>query len=544
MKRKSSIARAVAFAIGLGVGGVVNASVPIQFDMDGPGTSYNAQTVLTFDWSPGNTLLVEGIPPTGPVVGQKLTILYHARLSILVVNSQGEQAALPAGTEFTAVLGVPMEVTGVAGSQVVMKFYGGGSKNFFEIWTGAPDSSDLAGTGFNNGFRIMRGQVTDASAFYFAFTPTVVFDQFGLTNDYPGQMTVQTVGSAQTSIQITHADADYFPGFSSAQLAGLKAFLNTSAVLPFYQVQPSNLFVDGDAGADGTSAPAPSEVPDRGLVNGQAQAGMTLDFQLQADANQSFEPGTDVPGACRVTYGGNDRNGNADPRKFGEACSRDGKKDENCYTFGGQVGAPTANPDLGGPFGEHTHHQKSGPAGSFVFHAGTHSAPKPSRITATSCWDPGACRPAEANAGFKQIDFEGTGTFRTLDDTARAYLMSNTDKNGDAKGAAVDPRPDNQNSQLYYFRVDMDDLGEPGNKWSPKKPDVNACKSFFSADLNRPLNVADPIFKDYVESCSSCPDVYQFYICPTEAPCEQSQAMYRVRGFLTGGNIQIHKVIK
>jgi hypothetical protein len=38
--------------------------------------------------------------------------------------------------------------------------------------------------------------------------------------------------------------------------------------------------------------------------------------------------------------------------------------------------------------------------------------------------------------------------------------------------------------------------------------------------------------------------VYQFYVCPSEAVCEQGDAMYSIRAFLTGGNIQLHKVVK
>jgi len=271
-------------------------------------------------------------------------------------------------------------------------------------------------------------------------------------------------------------------------------------------------------------------------VNGGLQGAATLDFQTQADANQSFELGEAVSGACRVTYGGNDQNGNVDLTKFGQACSSDKSPNkQNCYTFGGQVGAPTADPAFNGPFGEHTHHQVQGPAGDFVFRAGTHSAPKNTRITATACKDPGACRQAEANAGFKQIDFEGTGSFRTLDAVAKAYLIKN--------GAPSDIAPDNVSDRTYYFRVDMDDNGEPGSKASSKKADITACSNFLAADLNQALGIADPTLNS-LASCSACADVYQFYVCKDEHPCEQSQAIYAVRGFLTGGNIQLHQVIK
>jgi len=66
--------------------------------------------------------------------------------------------------------------------------------------------------------------------------------------------------------------------------------------------------------------------------------------------------------------------------------------------------------------------------------------------------------------------------------------------------------------------------------------------------LNQALGIPDPrlLVSDggYVNSCGTCADVYQFYICKDQNPCEQNDAIYAVRGFLTGGNIQIHKQIK
>jgi len=339
-------------------------------------------------------------------------------------------------------------------------------------------------------------------------------------------------------------DADYFPGFTPDQVDTVKSLFNTSHILPFNQQNPSKLFVSQDAGAAGSPSPAPDYDPTLGTVNGAVQNGGDLDFQNQADANQSFEAAETVPGTCRVTYGGNDKNGNIDLTKFGSACSSDKGKLQNCYTFGGQVGAPTADPAQGGPFGEHTHHNVSGPAGDFVFRAGTHSAPKSTRITATACKDPDACQPAAANAKFKQIDFEGTGSFRTLDATAVKYF----------KSLGVDVQADSAKPDaVYYFRVDMDDLGEPGNKPSSKHPDTAGANAFFNDDQNNSLATADPTFISYFAdkkaACTSSADVYQMLICRDASPCgpgypNAPAPIYAVRGFLTGGNIQIHPIIK
>lgn len=543
MKTKR-ISVAVGLAVALGYSVLAGATVPIQFDPDGPGPA-PAVTVQSFDWAPGNALAVGGNPLTsGLVVGSQFQLLTHARLSALLDSNGGVilfgADALPAGVEITFVGGFGEKVVAKdANGNAVFSFDDtppAGTSNFFEIWVSSPDADMLAGTGFNNSKRILFGQVTAASGQYAPSTlpPAVeLFDQSVDGNQYGAQQTIVGSGATDISVNIISVDPDYFPGFTPDLIDTNKAFFNTSTVTPFKQANPSHLFVPGDAGADGLLPPAASAVPNLGAVNGVPE-GTTRDFQLHTDANESFEVGTPT-GQCRVTYGGNDRNGNIAPGSFGQACASDKGNTQNCYTFGGQVGAPTANPALGGPFGEHTHHQVSGPAGDFVFHAGTHSSLKSTRISATACKDPGACRQAVANASFKQIDFEGTGSFRNLSDTAKSYLIG--------KGAPADIGPDNASSKIYYFRVDMDDTGEPGDKASKNQFDIKNCSRFFAADQNSPLNTADPLLNTYAQ-CNQCADVYQFYICKDQNACEQKDAIYAVRAFLTGGNIQLHRVIK
>lgn len=517
----------------LALAGVAHSAVEIQFNPNGTGST-GAISIVTFDWLPSSALVLNGNPAGGLVAAQATSVVTHARLGSLK-KLDGTIVAVPTTVEFTYVAGYEQTSQpigpGIVSSAIKFDPL---KPNFFEIWVSPIDSSDLAGTNFNNGKRILYGQVTDSTSLYQnSLQSPAKLDNF-LIDNYPGIMTILGAGSAQISVQVISIDSDYFPGFTPAQVAGLKSKFNTSNVTPYDQVDPSAKFVGIDAGAAGSPSPAADVLQNIGAINGGLQFDTNLNFLAQADANQSFEPGTEVSGACRVTYGGNDKNGNIDLTKFGSACAADKNNKENCYTFGGQVGAPTANPALGGPFGEHTHHNVSGPAGDFVFRAGTHSAPKSTRITATACKDPGACRQAEANAGFKQIDFEGTGSFRTLDPIATAYLA------GKAGHPVV---PDNQDTRTYYFRVDMDDMGEPGNKSSPKGKDATKWAAWLGADLNRPLSDPDPLLVSY-GSCNDFADVYQFYICKDATPCEEAQAIYSVRGFLTGGNIQIHKIIK
>ena len=533
--------RGTALAVALGVSALAQAqTTPIQFSPNGTGTT-GAVSVATFDWAPNSSLALRGNPATGLAVGSKVVILSQASLGVMLDSNGLPIAIAPPGTEFTFVAGFGETVTSCTGTPCDQAAFVFNplelTQNFFEIWvkTAPPISSNLAGTGFNTSKRIMFGKVNDASGNFAVGTcpsgGAEILDQFNADN-WPGQQTICGSGSTQIAVQVLSADPDYFPGLTPTLIANLKAQFNTSTVVPFRQADPSRQFIGNDAGASGLD-PQPFVVSTGtlGPVNGLPD-GSEHNFELQSDGNLSFEPGVTVAGACRVTYGGNDRNGNIAPNSFGQACMTVKGGQENCYTFGGQVGAPTANPAFGGPFGEHTHHQVSGPAGDFVFRAGTHSAPDRTRITGVACKDPGACRQAEANAGFKQIDFEGTGSFRTLSATAQAYLATNG-------GGTV--LPDNQDTRKYYFRVDMDDTGEPGNKFAPGTK-VKAA-NFLAADLNRPLSDPDPLLASYA-ACNELADVYQFYICKDENVCEQAQAMYAVRGYLTGGNIQLHKVIK
>ena len=117
---------------------------------------------------------------------------------------------------------------------------------------------------------------------------------------------------------------------------------------------------------------------------------------------------------CRVTGGGNDTAGISPDGGWDGTVAKDSARGHNntridYYTFGGQAGANTGLPPQ--PKGEWTHHQKRGADGSFVFHAGTASAPPGTEIDVIICSDEGYCAPARP-APDKQIDFAGVGTFK------------------------------------------------------------------------------------------------------------------------------------
>ncbi len=204
------------------------------------------------------------------------------------------------------------------------------------------------------------------------------------------------------------------------------------------------------------------------------------------------------PQACRLTGGGVDINGEIVIGSLAKAKDTD---DKDRYQFGGQIGAPTAADPQ--PFGEWTHHQQRGPSGSFVFHAGTASAPAGTKITKVSCSDPGNCNPARP-APYKQMDFEGIGSFKNIKNKLEATVIPG--------------------ETLHYFKAHVEDIGEPG-------PGGKQPKSDFCTHV-----IGEPI--DETVDCSNCPDVYQLEIHATEDPA--SPVIYTIGGFIDGGNLQIH----
>ena len=167
----------------------------------------------------------------------------------------------------------------------------------------------------------------------------------------------------------------------------------------------------------------------------------------------------------------------------------------------GQAGAPTAQQPQ--PRGEWTHHQRVGPEGIFVFHAGTSSAPEGTEIDYISCSDPGWCNPARP-APAKQIDFRGVGSFRSLRNPNPAFA------------AHVTPR-----ESLHFFSVHVEDLGEPGGgNGSDGEPN---CPEGGNAGQ--------------VAECG-CPDFYSIKIHETEDP--NSPVLYEVFEYVRSGNYQIH----
>jgi hypothetical protein len=233
-------------------------------------------------------------------------------------------------------------------------------------------------------------------------------------------------------------------------------------------------------------------------------SGMTVCTTLDADENDltwdagMYEPEEVI--ACRMTGGGNGEAEETNPARVGNG------PNINVYTCGGQAGAPTALQPQ--PWGEWTHSQQRGPAGSFTFHGGTASAPRGSEIDWIQCSDPGWCVQAR-KAPAKQLDFGGVGTFHNLKGVPRSISDYVT-----------------VGESLHWFEVNVDDLGEPG-KAGKQPPAAEMCDPLGFGRNGGP-ELAD----------CGCPDFYRIRIYA--GPTDSSIIIYEAYGYIVGGNFQIH----
>jgi hypothetical protein len=227
---------------------------------------------------------VGAVPTT---VGQTFQLYYQASLAGLI-DANGNTFA-PAGLnssyEITIVASVTEVVTSIAGSTATFAVAPAQAANsFVEIWQGAVNRNTLAGTGFNDGTRILLGSPTPGAAGAFSLATDATgapiiqqFDQFGADN-YPGIQSVVGSGSAKVGIGVNSSDSNFF------LTAPIALIFNASNVSPFKQTNPSHLFTNAAGGG------APSQVPNIGPING-FPTGAPIggpDFQFQADANNSF----------------------------------------------------------------------------------------------------------------------------------------------------------------------------------------------------------------------------------------------------------------
>ena len=304
------IVAAVSLALSLGFAGSAHSAVPVTIDPDG--VAGGTISVSNLDWSVGNALVVGAnqSSPTGTV------FTTYAQASLSNFNDAGNNpilgTGLNAGFEWTYVTGFQEEVTfrfPAAGPAQALQFQVNpnnlgfdATQNFFEIYVSAPNSSDLTGTGFNDGTLALRGHVLQGAEFGESnfnaagnivggvFVPIIEpLDQFNADN-YPGITTITGTGSSKISVIVDSFNAAFFPNLQIGTIFTLD--FNTSQILAYDQTDPSSCFWNGAAliGGAGGAGPCANTI---GAVNGFGP-----NIQFQTDSNNSFnvtavpEPGT------------------------------------------------------------------------------------------------------------------------------------------------------------------------------------------------------------------------------------------------------------
>jgi len=232
---------------------------------------------------------------------------------------------------------------------------------------------------------------------------------------------------------------------------------------------------------------------------------------------------------CRLTGGGVNTSGiNPDGGWDGTTANgsnRSLRGAANRYEFGGQVGANTGQQPQ--PKGEWTHHQQRGSYGSFIFHAGTASAPPGTEIDEIICSDPGYCNPARP-APNKQLDFAGVGVFKNISSDHEML-------------AGVVP-----GVTYHWFTVHTEDLGEPGKEPKPGQANKNI---YCDDEGSRTDAFAEP--PAFFPANCDCADFYRIKIYQGVIPefdpisgeitnLNKNNVIYQVWGYLDGGNLQIH----
>lgn len=267
----------------------------ITFDGNADGSSVQ---IDLFDFAPGNVLADNSVPlalnSTFTVYGQ--SGLTQTQLSGLTnsetgLNNSFEVTMVFAFTETTTNL----IDTNENGFLDFASFALTSGTNYFELWSSPVNRNDLTGSGFNDGTLILAGTIIQANGNFQVQDGTAPadLDQFGpegAEDNYPG--TDSVTGSGNTFpfiVDVTFVDGAYFGGLSLASLLSFDlSLLNASQISPFFNVDPSDCFINSAGGTGSSSCnttfgdvDASAINPDLGLVNGLSGP----DFQFATDYN-------------------------------------------------------------------------------------------------------------------------------------------------------------------------------------------------------------------------------------------------------------------
>jgi len=290
---------AAVLSVGLGFGIASSAFADaININPQGAGGTIS---VSALDWLPGNALCT---PVAGSCVqtvaggaNGAIQVYGHTRLGTFV-DGNGNAIALASPFEWTAVFGFQETATSTGPNSSQFRVTAGGN-NFFQIWyQGAADSSNLTGTGFNNGQLILAGTVapfnpvtgSGSGDFAASATATNPLDQFNGDN-YPGILSVSGTGSTDFTALVSFFDPAFFPG----GIGGLRIVTDTFQNLPFQQQNPSSCFWNGTAfiggaGPGNFGGPCANTI---GTLNGISGP----NDMFQTDATSSFIRAVPEPGS-------------------------------------------------------------------------------------------------------------------------------------------------------------------------------------------------------------------------------------------------------
>jgi len=257
----------------------------VTFDPDGAGGTAPLTNIGTFNYAAGNALAAGSLPLT---TGNTFQLYFQARLNS--VQDSNNNTIVPTGLNSSyeiTIVGSFTEVvtsTGTNPQSVTLALAPAQSANSFaELWYDTSlNSNPLAGTGFNDGTRILLAMpnpnVPNSGNFSLSNpqpNPLPLFDSHGADN-YGGKQSVQGSGSTQFLASVVSRDTNFFPTFFQGM-----PFAPIGNATAFNLIDPSRLFVGSPGGG------APTIVPNLGTVNGFSPAGGT-DFQFQALGQSGF----------------------------------------------------------------------------------------------------------------------------------------------------------------------------------------------------------------------------------------------------------------
>src|SRR3569833_2912209 len=260
--------RSVAVTALLALSGLISGqAAAFTFDPDGAGPI--APVIMdVFDWAPRNGLIVNGVAFS--TTGAQPSYYGQSRLNSLM--NQGANIAIPGLGEYTIVMGYGENGLGSVTNVANFSLNPSSSTNFFRIYYDpSNNSSNINGTGFDDGTLVLSGTINDASVTYINGQGQTQqpLDGF-LTNNYPGVTTIIGSGTNAVTFNVAFANPAFFP---VEQPSVLK--YNESNVTPYQQTDPSHQFAGAIQGS--------VILPAIGAQNGISGP----DFQVQVDGNMS-----------------------------------------------------------------------------------------------------------------------------------------------------------------------------------------------------------------------------------------------------------------